>query len=248
MELLKNHRSIRSYQPKEIAKSVLDEILESGIRASNTGNMQLYSVIVTRDAEKKKSLAPFHFNQPMVVQAPVLLTICMDINRLYKWCAINNTEANFKNLLWLMNGTIDASLFAQNICIAAENQGLGICYLGTTLYNAVEISAVLKLPSGVVPITALTIGYPQSIPEQTDRLPFEAVVHYEEYNDFNDSWIQDLYRDKENLETSKQFVADNGKENLAQVYTEVRYKKADNDFFSQKLVKVLTDQGFRFFP
>jgi nitroreductase len=244
MELLTSHRSIRSYQATQIDKTVLHEILESGIRASNTGNMQLYSVIVTRDAEKKKSLAPFHFNQPMVVQAPVLLTICLDINRFYKWCAISHTEANFKNLLWLLNGAIDASIFAQNICIASENMGLGICYLGTTLYNAPEISAALKLPSGVIPITALTIGYPQSIPEQTDRLPFEAVVHYEEYNDFNESRIQELYRDKENLETSRRFVADNGKENLAQVYTEVRYKKTDNDFFSKKLAKLLTDQGF----
>ena len=245
MRLLTNHRTIRSYQEKEIDNAVLNEILESGIRASNTGNMQLYCVIVTRDTEKKKLLAPYHFNQPMVVQAPVLLTICLDINRFYKWCAIRQTEANFNNLLWLLNGTIDASVFAQNICIASENQGLGICYLGTTLYNANEISAVLKLPPGVIPITALTIGYPQNIPEQTDRLPFEAVVHFEEYTDFDESRINDLYREKENLESSVRFVADNRKENLAQVYTEVRYKKADNDFFSKKLVKILTDQGFR---
>lgn len=244
MKLLTDHRSIRSYQQKEIERDVLNEILESGLRASNTGNMQLYSVIVTRDAVNKKLLAPFHFNQPMVVHAPVLLTICLDINRFYKWCAMNNTEANFKNMLWLLNGTIDASILAQNICIASENLGLGICYLGTSLYNAPEISAILKLPAGVIPITALTIGYPDHIPEQTDRLPIEAVVHYEEYNDFNESQILEQYRDKENLETSVKFVAENGKQNLAQVYTEVRYKKPDNDFFSKKLIKMLTEQGF----
>lgn len=244
MKLLTNHRSIRHYQQKEIKDFVLNEILESGIRASNTGNMQLYSIIVTRDAEKKKLLAPFHFNQPMVVQAPLVLTICLDMNRFYKWCSVNNTVADFKNLLWLVNGTIDASILSQNICIASENQGLGICYLGTALYNAPEIAAALKLPSGVIPITALTIGYPESVPEQVDRLPFEAVVHYEEYKDFDDARIKDLYSEKENLESSAQFVTENGKENLAQVYTEVRYKKADNEFFSKKLVKFLTEQGF----
>ena len=246
MKLLTNHRSIRSYQHKEIEETVLIDILESGIRASNTGNMQLYSVIVTRDSEKKKLLAPLHFNQPMVAQAPVLLTICLDINRFYKWCSVRNTKANFKNLLWLLNGTIDASILAQNICIASENQGLGICYLGTTLYNASEISQVLKLPAGVIPITVLTIGYPERIPEQTDRLPFEAVIHYEEYTDFNESRINELYRDKEELESSEKFVVENGKENLAQVYTEVRYKNIDNDFFSKKLVTMLTEQGFNF--
>jgi len=246
MKLLTNHRSIRSFQHREIEESVLIDLLESGIRASNTGNMQLYSVIVTQDTEKKKLLAPLHFNQPMVIQAPVLLTICLDVNRFYKWCRISNTMANFKNLLWLLNGAIDASILAQNICIASEIQGLGICYLGTTLYNAVEISSILKLPSGVIPITAITIGYPEYIPEQTDRLPIEAVVHYEEYTDFTGAQIEELYRAKEELESSGTFVTENGKENLAQVYTEVRYKSADNDFFSKKLAEMLTEQGFKF--
>ncbi|MBW8331354.1 MAG: nitroreductase family protein [Prolixibacteraceae bacterium] len=245
MELLKNHRSIRGYLKTEIGNDVLNEILECGIRASNTGNMQLCSVIVTEDPAKKKLLSPYHFNQPMVVNAPVLLTVCLDVNRFYKWCSVNNTRADFQNLLWLLNGCVDATVFAQNICIAAENRGLGICYLGTTLYNAPEIAEVLKLPAGVVPITALTIGYPESVPELTDRLPFEAVVHYEEYSDFSDSRIRALYKDKENLESSKRFVAENGKENLAQVYTEVRYKKEDSDFFSKKLIEFLTVQGFR---
>lgn len=245
MELLRHHRSIRSYLEKDISDDILNEILECGTRASNTGNMQLYCVIVTKDIDKKKLLAPFHFNQPMVVRAPVLLTIGIDINRFNKWCTINNTQADFKSLLWLLNGTIDASIFAQNICIAAENKGLGICYLGTTLYNAPEIVEVLNLPAGVVPITALTLGYPENIPELTDRLPLEAVIHYEEYIDFKESRINELYREKEDLESSRKFINENRKENLAQVYTEVRYKKADNEFFSQKLVAFLTGQGFR---
>lgn len=244
MRLLTNHRSIRSYLPKEIETDLLKEILESGIRASNTGNMQLYSVIVTQDAEKKKALAPLHFNQPMVMQAPLLLTICIDINRFYKWCLLRNTKADFNNLLWLLNGTIDASLVAQNICVAAENKGLGICYLGTALYNAPEISSILKLPSGVIPITAITVGYPEVVPEQTDRLPFEAVVHYEEYSDFDESSINELYKDKESLDSSAKFVAENRKENLAQVFTEVRYKKADNKHFSKKISEMLKSQGF----
>jgi len=182
----------------------------------------------------------------MVMQAPLLLTICMDINRFYKWCSVRNTSAGFNNLLWLMNGTIDASLVAQNICVAAENNGLGICYLGTALYNAPEISAILKLPLGVIPVTAISIGYPEIVPELTDRLPFEAVIHYEEYSDFDESTINSLYKVKESLESSRKFVDENNKENLAQVYTEVRYKKGDNEHFSKKLVKMLKDQGFTF--
>ena len=145
MEILKLHRTIRNYKAVSVAEDILIDILECGIRSSNTGNMQLYSIVVTRNIEKKAELAPFHFNQPMVKEAPLLLTICFDINRFKLWCTANNANADFTCLLWLLNGTIDSSILAQNICVAAESYGLGICYLGTTLYNAPEISKVLHL-------------------------------------------------------------------------------------------------------
>jgi nitroreductase len=246
MEVLLEHRSIRKYKSTYISDELLNDLLECGIRSSNTGNMQLYSIIVTKDQDRKALLAPLHFNQQMVKEAPVLLTICFDINRFMRWCSINNTSTDFKNLLWLLNGTIDSSILAQNISIAAENMGMGICYLGTTLYNASEISKILNLPNGVIPITALTIGYPEIVPDQTDRLPLRAVVHYEEYCDYSDGKISEIYQTKERLESSISFIKENGKENLAQVYSEVRYKAKDNVFFSSKLIKFLNQQGFSF--
>ncbi len=246
MDFLKTHRSIRKFQSDAIPKELVNEILECGFRASNTGNMQLYSIIVTKSIEKKELLAPLHFNQPMVMEAPLLLTVCFDFKRFIHWCMINNTKTDFSNLLWLLTGTIDASILAQNICVAAEYHGLGICYLGTTLYNAPEISEVLHLPNGVIPITAITVGYPDQIPELTDRLPRTSMVHFEEYQDFTDEQLKVFYQEKENLETSRKFVDENRKENLAQVYSEVRYKSSDSAFFSEKLLKWLKGQGFSF--
>jgi nitroreductase len=246
MDLLKSHRTIRKYKAVDIPEKVLTDILECGIRSSNTGNMQLYSIVVTRSIEKKMELAPFHFNQPMVVGAPVVLTICFDVNRFKVWCSINDAKVDFTGLLWLLNGAIDSSILAQNICVAAESYGLGICYLGTTLYNAPEISKVLHLPSGVIPITTLTIGYPEVIPELTDRLPLDSIVHFEEYQNYSDDGIKEMYSFKDNLDTSKKFVEENHKANLAQVYTDVRYKSADSQLFSRKLLKMLVDQGFVF--
>jgi hypothetical protein len=157
---------------------------------------------------------------------------------------LNNTSTDFFNLLWILNGSIDASILSQNISIAAEYNGLGICYLGTTLYNAPEISEVLKLPKGVIPITALTIGYSEIIPELTDRIALDAVIHWETYRDYSDTDISKIYSDKEHLQSSEMFVKENLKENLAQVYAEVRYKAFDNIYFSEKLKKMLSDQGF----
>jgi nitroreductase len=245
MKLLKAHRTIRKYKKIDISDEIITDLLESGIRASNTGNMQLYSVIVTRSQEKKTLLAPLHFNQSMVVDAPLVLTICFDFKRFSDWCVLRNTLAHFNDLLWLLNGTIDASVLAQNICVAAESYGLGICYLGTTLYNTAEISEVLSLPVGVIPVTTLTVGYPVVVPELTDRLPLNAVVHFEEYKSYSSTDIAEIYKEKESLPSSKQFVIENKKTTLAQVFTEVRYKASDSDFFSAKLLKMLREQGFK---
>ena len=244
MDILFKHRSIRQYKSTPIEEEVLNEIIEAGTRASNTGNMQLYSVVVTKDIKAKEKLAPLHFNQPMVKQAPVLLTVCADVNRFNLWCEERKANAGYNNLLWLMNSTIDASLFAQNLCVEAEDHGLGICYLGTALYNAKEFIDVLELPKGVIPITAIVLGYPDHKPELTDRLPLDGLIHSEKYNDYTAESINDLHREKESLPSSKQFVKENEKDNLAQVFTDVRYKKVDSEFFSKKLLATLREQGF----
>ncbi|MFN2313916.1 MAG: NADPH-dependent oxidoreductase, partial [Bacteroidales bacterium] len=103
---------------------------------------------------------------------------------------------------------------------------------------------ILELPAGVVPVTTVTMGWPALVPEQPDRLPLEAVVHYERYHDYDTAAIDDLYRAKEARADSQQFIAENGKKTLAQVFTDVRYKKADNEYFSAKYLEVIRSQGF----
>ena len=216
----------------------------AGTRASTTGNMQVYSIIVTRDQEMKERLSPAHFNQPMVTEAPVVLTFCADFNRFNLWCRLRDAEPGYDNFLSFMTAAIDALLAAQTICNAAEEEGLGICYLGTATYNADSIIEVLELPRGVVPVATVTLGWPAQVPEQPDRLPLEAVVHYEKYHEFTPELIDSLYREKEARADSRQFIAENNKSTLAQVFTDVRYKKADNEHFSEKFLDVIRRQGF----
>ena len=230
LENMKNRRTIRKYTTQDIPDALLNELLEVAARASNTGNMQLYSVVITRDKANKEKLAPAHFNQPMITAAPVVLTFC--------------AVAGFDNFQTFIASTIDAMLFAQSFCTAAEEKGLGICYLGTTAYNADKIIDALSLPHLVVPIVTVTVGYPDGMPEQVERLPLGAVVHQEVYTDYTPASIDALYHDKEELEVNKQFVRENDKETLAQVFTDVRYTKANNEYFSDVLLKVLKGQGF----
>lgn len=244
MELLNNHVTIRKFKDKQIVPELLESIIYSGTRASTTGNMQLYSVVVTKDASEREKLAPMHFNQPVAKNAPVLLTFLADYNRFVKWCEISDAVHGYDNFLSFTTAAIDALLVAQNVCIAAENNGLGICYLGTTTYNAKGIIDLLKLPKLTFPITTVAIGYPDEKPELTDRIPLEGIIHTGKYKDYNHGDIKELYAFKESLESSKQFVKENNKKTLAQVFTDVRYKKADNEFFSEKMLEVLKEQGF----
>ena len=244
IEQLLTHRTIRKYKDTDIAEDLIRKILEAGCRASTTGNMQLYSIVIARETEGKKALAPCHFNQPMVVNAPLVLTFCADFNRFNKWCKLSGAEPGYDNFLSFMTAAIDALLVAQNVTIAAESEGLGVCYLGTTTYLAAKIIDILKLPKGVVPVTTLTIGWPDENPEQIDRLPLDAIIHHETYADYSDDQIVTAYRGKENRADNRQFILENKKETLAQVFTDIRYKKSDNVVFSNMLLEVLKEQGF----
>jgi nitroreductase len=243
-DILLDRRTIRKYTQQPVDDKLLNDILTMGCRASTTGNMQVYSIVITRDKQMKADLAPMHFNQKMITAAPVVLTFCADFNRFNRWCLLRKAEPGYDNFLSFVTAAIDALLVAQTVCIAAEAQGLGICYLGTTTYTANKIIDLLNLPKGVVPVTTVTLGWPDERPEQVDRLPLEAIIHQEKYCDYPDDKIEMYYRAKEERQDSKQFVTENNKETLAQVFTDIRYKKADNEYFSGVLLQVLKDQGF----
>lgn len=241
---MKQRRTIRRYQEKDVTPALLNELIEIACRASTVGNMQTYSVVVTRDAAMKEKLSPAHFNQPMVKKAPVVLTFCVDLNRFSKWCDQRQAIPGYDNLQWFVTGAVDALLAAQTFCVAAEEKGLGICYLGTTTYNPNQIIDALQLPKLVFPITTITLGWPDELPEQVDRLPLEAILHQETYHDYSVEDIDRLYAYKESLPENLKFIAENNKETLAQVFTDVRYKKADSELFSEILLETLKKQGF----
>ena len=244
LKTLLEHRTIRNYKSDPIPQEILDKILESGIRASTTGNMQVYSVIVTKDEEKRKELCKLHFGQKMVEQAPVLLTFCADFNRFNKWCMQRDAEPGYDNFLSFFTAAIDALLAAQNAAVAAEAYGLGICYLGTTTYQADKLVEFFELPQGVVPVTTLVVGYPAEDPGLTDRLPTRAVVHQEKYQHFSPEEIDSLYAEKESLPLTAKLIEENQLDNLAQIFTRKRYTKKDNLHFSKVFMDVIKKQGF----
>lgn len=237
-------RTVRRYSEREVTDELLNRMLEEASHAPTTGNMQLYSVIVTRGEEAKQALAPAHFNQPQVMGCDVVLTFCADFNRFSRWCENRDAEPCYDNLQSLVAAVLDTAFFAQQFNTIAELNGLGCCMLGTTTYNADKIAEVLKLPKLVVPVITLTVGYPAEDPCDAGRLPVESFMHQGQYHDYASDDIDRFYAEKEARSDSRQFVAENGKTTLAQVFTDVRYPRSNNELFSEKFAQFLRQAGF----
>jgi hypothetical protein len=107
-----------------------------------------------------------------------------------------------------------------------------------------KIIDVLKLPQLVVPVTTVVLGYPDEQPGLTDRLPMEGIIHQNTYKDYTPHDIDMIYSLKESMDIYQKFVDEHQLESLAQVITEKRYTKKDNEFFSEEFLKAIRRQGF----
>ena len=244
MKHILTRRTIRKYADRAISDELLNRLLSGAARTQTMGNLQLYSVVVTRDAAMKERLSPAHFDQPMVREAPVVLTICADFNRTSQWALNRQATPGYDNFLSFINAATDALLFTQTLCNLMDEEGLGYCYLGTTVYMPQMIIDTLQLPRLVMPVATLTVGWPAEEPPLSDRLPLDSFVHSESYRDYTPQDIDTYYYNKEHLPENLHFCEINQKETLAQIFTDIRYTRKDNEAMSEGLLQALKHQGF----
>lgn len=237
-------KSIRKYKAQPVSDELLNNLLTQAEHTQTMGNLQLYSVVVTRSEEMKQKLAPAHFNQPMVKGADVVLTFCADYNRTTQWALNRKAHPGYGNFLSFVNAATDALLYCQRFCDLAEEAGLGLCFLGTTIYQPQPIIDVLKLPKLVMPIATITLGWPDETPTPSERLPLSAIRHDETYQPVTAATIDRDYAEKEALPINQHFVAENNVETLAQVFADIRYKASDCEAMSVTLLDALKQQGF----
>ncbi len=240
-----NHVSVRQFTEQKVSEETMNAILRAACNGSTMGNMQLFSIIVTEDDAMKQKMAPFHFNQPIATQAPMILTFCADFRRFNRYCEFRDAEteaySNMQSYQWAVT---DALIAAQNACVAAESLGLGLCWMGTITYNVDKFVEVLELPKHVIPVACIAMGYPVQKPALTQKLPIEALVHREKYQDYDEESINRFFAEKESSDETKQILSENELPNLAQVFTQKRYTKKDNEFFANVLLDTLKKQGF----
>jgi len=253
--LMQAHRSIRQYQDRAIDPDWLDALLVDALAgSSSSGNLNMVSVIKTRDPQRKAKLCELHFGQPMVNQAPLVLTFCADTFRTRRWLAQRGARLGFADLISWHVAAFDAIILAQTTALALEGEGLGICYMGTTLHSMRELADFLECPENCLPVTSMVVGWPAEAPAQRDRLPPAAWIHDERYQrptaaDIDGHFSERERRGRERYLASgpemAQLWQEHGITSLAQYYTSrIKY---DPDRFAEdsaKLRALLLERGF----
>ena len=253
--MMQAHRSIRQYDSRPIDPALIDRVLEQALQgSSSSGNLNMVSVIKTRDPERKARLCELHLGQPMVLQAPLVLSFCADSFRTREWLALRSARAGFADFISWHVAAFDAIILAQTAALAFESHGLGICYMGTTLHAMREIADFLEMPANCLPVTSLVVGWPAEQVAQRDRLPPAAWIHDERYQRPTPADIDARFGDRERRGWDRyramgpdmvQRMQDQGITSLAQFYTsKIKY---DPDQFAQDsaaLRALLEERGF----
>lgn len=182
IELLTSHASVRKYKDIPLSKEDVYELVQAGQHAASSHFVQAYSVIHVTDQEKREQLADLSKNKRQFLTAGAVLIFCADYCRLASAAALHGKEIDYSHAENLLVGSIDVALFAQNVAIAAESKGYGICYIGGIRNAPEEISKLLGLPDGVAPMFAMSIGIPDEANEVKPRLPVEAIIHENHYD------------------------------------------------------------------
>lgn len=182
-ELLKKHTSIRQYKKDAIPDEHLHDMIHAGQHAASSNFVQAYSIVRVTDPDKIEALAELSNNPKQIKSAPVVLLFCADLKRLEYGCREQGVELTSEGLENFIVSTVDTALFAQNFVVAAESMGYGICYIGGVRNNPEQISELVSLPDQVYPVFGMTVGVPDEEHEVKPRLPVEAILHENEYDE-----------------------------------------------------------------
>lgn len=188
------HRSVRSFSSQPLPEGLLEKAIAAGQAGSTSSYMQTVSVVAVSRQETRAKLAEIA-GQGFLADAPVILCFIADLSR-----AARVGDAMKEDLFALpmldnfLASCTDCAIFAQNVALALQSSGLGICFIGNLRNEPVEIARLLGLPPRAVALFGMCVGYEQGTPTgQRPRLPREVVLHREVYGNAQEEALIDGY-------------------------------------------------------
>ena len=207
---LNAHRSIRAYTNEPVSEEMLDAIISASQHAPSSINGQGLSVVVVRDAARRKVISDLAGGQPWIAQAPVFLCFIMDFHKTQLACHRKGVEqAVHRSLEGLLAGATDVGIALGSAIAAAESLGLGIVPIGGIRNSPKEMVEVLGLPPLTFPMVGLVLGHPADRAAQKPRLPLATFRHderyhaeqlpglIEQYDEEMSRWLQDVGLERE---------------------------------------------------
>jgi nitroreductase len=191
--LLQAHRSIRRFTDEPVDDATVAELVRCGTAAATSSNVQATTVVRVRNEQTRRRIAELAGGQRHVVDSPVFLVFCADLKRPGTASRMHGVEPTPGMTEQFVIATVDVALAAQNVVVAAESLGLGVCYIGAVRNDPQTVSDLLELPRHVYPVFGLCLGRPAQDPEVKPRLPLEAVLKEEVYRDDRDEELIAAY-------------------------------------------------------
>ena len=190
ISIIKNRRSVRKYNKKEVDMELILKILESASYAPSAGNYQPWEFIVVRNSEIKKYLVEAAYNQKWMLDAPVFIVACTN-SRL--------AGAVYGERGLRLYGIQAVAAAIQNMLLTAEALGLSTCWVGA--FSEIMVSRILECPDYVRPCAIITLGYSDEKPSVPLRQPLEEFIHIEKFGNI----LQMEYVKKEKKPTYMKF-------------------------------------------
>lgn len=166
LDIIKNRRSIREFQRKEIPKEIIDKLIEALIWAPSAGNLQSRKFYFVFNQGIKKKLVEAAFGQDSIAQVPLVIVGCTDDKIIQRY---GERGENIYSIC-------DVSVSIQNLMLLAHSEGLGTCWVGA--FDEKEVIKILNLPDNLRPIVVVPVGYHAEKPEAPPRVPKENAIEF----------------------------------------------------------------------
>lgn len=185
-QLQLGHRSVRRFLERPLDPGQLEALIRCGQAAATSSFIQAYSVIRVTRPEVRAAIATAAGGQAWIEQAPEFLVYCADLRRINTACASAGRGELEGYSEHGLAAIVDVALFAQNVLLAAESQGLGGVYIGGIRNDPRVCVDLLELPERVIPVFGMCIGWPDEANEVKPRMPVAFVLKQDRYSDVAD--------------------------------------------------------------
>jgi len=159
LEALRTRRSCRKFAAREVARDLVEKVVDAGRLASTARNEQPWEFVVVTDKTVRRTIAGMTDYGPFIADAPVCIAVLAKDTKYY---------------------LEDGSAATQNILVAAHALGLGGCWVaGDKKPYAPKIAQVLGAPPGVRLVALVALGWPEGPLPNPQKRPLKDVIHWE---------------------------------------------------------------------